>query len=104
MDEKCDEWYSTSVKLKLMIEELANNITDQIDSQLRLSDADREDLFRGILAVICDAADFIPYHCIVFPVEYGQGQWHFISCFLLLFDIFLADCMQKHCRDVSSQD
>ena len=43
-----------------MIEELANNITDQIDSQLRLSDADRENLFRGILVVLCDAADFIP--------------------------------------------
>ncbi len=60
MDEKCDEWYSTSVKLKLMIEEVANNITDQIDSQLRLSDADRENLFRGILVVLCDAADFFP--------------------------------------------
>lgn len=43
-----------------MIEKLADHIADQIDSQLQLSDADRENLFRGILVVLCDAADFFP--------------------------------------------
>lgn len=102
MDEKCDEWYSTSVKLKLMIEELAKNITDQIDSQLRLSDADRENLFRGILVVLCDAADFFPIIVLSFILN-TTGTVAFF-CFLLRFGIILADCMQKHCRDVSAQD
>lgn len=43
-----------------MVEKLADNIADQIDAQLQLSDADREYLFRGILVVLCDAADFFP--------------------------------------------
>lgn len=43
-----------------MIEKRAGNIADHFDSQLQLSDADRENLFRGILVVLCDAADFFP--------------------------------------------
>lgn len=43
-----------------MVEKLADNIADQIDAQLQLSDADREYLFRGILVVLCDEADFFP--------------------------------------------
>ena len=57
---KCDERSTLSVKLKSMVEKLADNIADQIDAQLQLSDADREYLFRGILVVLCDAADFFP--------------------------------------------
>lgn len=43
-----------------MIEKLAGNIADHFDSQLQLSDADREYLFKGILVVLCDAAGFFP--------------------------------------------